>query len=54
MSSDKPAKAGVKKYRVLTDTHTHNGEPLKKGDVIELRPSTAARFKDVFAPAESK
>jgi hypothetical protein len=54
MSSDKPAKAGTKKYRVLTDTHTHGDKPLKKGDVIELRPAVAARFKDVFAPAESK
>jgi hypothetical protein len=54
MFSDKPVTAGVKKYRVLTDTHTHKGEPLKKGDVIELRPSVAARFKDVFAPADQK
>lgn len=38
---------GKQKYRVLTNTHTHNGQPVQKGDIIELRAASAEKLKDV-------
>ncbi len=32
------------KVRLLDDNHTHAGQPCKKGDVIQLRPSQAKRL----------
>lgn len=36
------------KYRAKAAGHTHRGKPVAVGDVIELRPEVAERYKDSF------
>lgn len=44
------------KVTVLTDTHTHAGQPCAKGDVIEVSPADAAWLaaQKIAAPADTK
>ena len=41
MSKQKTESVGTVKVRILTDTHTHRGELVQPGTVLELDEATA-------------
>ena len=49
---DEPRRGGAKtkKYRFIGSKHTHNGEALTNGDVVDLTDAQYQAFADKFEP----